>query len=423
MSEHSDELVLFQAEEPESTQPTVAPWRILIVDDEPSIHHATRFALQDCLVLQRPLVFISCYSAEQAQDLLAADHDFAVILLDVVMETPDAGLMLIPIIRETLNLQLPRIILRTGQPGYAPEIQVIQQYDINDYKSKSELTRAHLLTSITAAVRAFDQLQSIAAFKADLELTVQQRTASLMQAEKQLARVEKSAAIGRLVKGFAHELNTPLAAALSNLSVIEEYLAEQAPTDARADMQLALTDTGVCLQRMAWITKELQVFDLSQQELIGRSLLGQLTSYLQMSCEAQSILWQCESDVAPATWLGVNAGVLESIIDQLVDNAIKAMVATVIPSIQVRIHMHDAHRLQLQLQDNGVGMSSSVLAKAIDPFFTTRPVGSGQGLGLSVVANLVQGVGGSLELASQVGQGTTVLLTLPLAMDGRQQDQ
>jgi diguanylate cyclase (GGDEF)-like protein len=140
-------------------------WRILIVDDEPEIHKVSELALANLKVLDRRLEFINAYSGAEALEKLKAEHDIAVILLDVVMETDDAGLKVVEQIREELQMHDVRIILRTGQPGYAPEEQVVIQYDINDYKTKTELTRNKLLTSVYSAVRSYNQLQQISQSK------------------------------------------------------------------------------------------------------------------------------------------------------------------------------------------------------------------------------------------------------------------
>lgn len=149
----------------------VEPWRILIVDDDEQVHRVTRFALEGRRVLGRPLNFDSAYSAEQARSLLAAGR-YSCILLDVVMETEDAGLKLVGEIRERYEDPAVRIVLRTGQPGYAPEIEVIQNYDINDYRAKSELTSQRLLTTLTAALRSFQQIRTIEANRQGLSMIV-----------------------------------------------------------------------------------------------------------------------------------------------------------------------------------------------------------------------------------------------------------
>jgi len=145
-------------EEQDTTQ---GGWRVLIVDDEPEIHKVTELALDNLILLNRRLEFLHAYSGSEAIELLKNEPDVAVILLDVVMESDDSGLIACQRIREELGLIDVRIILRTGQPGYAPEEQVIMQYDINDYRTKTELTRNKLLTSIFSAIRSYSQIVEI----------------------------------------------------------------------------------------------------------------------------------------------------------------------------------------------------------------------------------------------------------------------
>jgi diguanylate cyclase (GGDEF)-like protein len=146
--------------------PAIAPdgghaWRVLIVDDDADVHSTTTFALGNLEMHGRPLAFLHAYSAAEAKAVLEREHDIAVILLDVVMEQPDAGLHLVRHVRDTLGRHDVRIILRTGQPGYAPEMDAIRGYDINDYRTKSELTRTKLYTSVAAAIRAYEQIHAL----------------------------------------------------------------------------------------------------------------------------------------------------------------------------------------------------------------------------------------------------------------------
>lgn len=136
-------------------------WKVLIADDEREVHAATLFALKDIEVSGRRIDFLHAYSAAEAHRILAGTPGIAVVLLDVVMETGDAGLRLARTIRNDLGLRDIRIILRTGQPGYAPEMEVIRDYDINDYRTKTELTRTRLLTSLTTAIRSYELIRAI----------------------------------------------------------------------------------------------------------------------------------------------------------------------------------------------------------------------------------------------------------------------
>lgn len=145
--------------EPQSSESFTRKWRVLIADDDDEVHQTTRFALRSVVVDGRAFEFLHAKSAFEAISILKSESDIAVAMLDVVMETPDAGLRLVEVIRNELELCNLRIILRTGQPGYAPELDVIRDYDINDYRTKAELSQTRLITSLTSALRAYEQLE------------------------------------------------------------------------------------------------------------------------------------------------------------------------------------------------------------------------------------------------------------------------
>lgn len=147
----------------------VPAWNVLVVDDEPDIHQVTRLALANIDFLGRPLNIISCYTGAEALEVLRQRNDIALILLDVVMESENAGLMVARIIREEIHNHKVRIILRTGQPGVAPERHVIETYDINDYKAKTELTRDKLFTAVLGTLRSYNDIMMIEHQRAMLE--------------------------------------------------------------------------------------------------------------------------------------------------------------------------------------------------------------------------------------------------------------
>lgn len=144
------------------------PWRVLVVDDDPDVHAVTRLALRNVSFKGRELELFSAHSGAEGFTVLRDTPDVALVLLDVVMETEDAGLVLARRIREELGNHIVRVVLRTGQPGQAPEQRVIIDYDINDYKAKTELTTQRLFTAVISALRAYESLTMLERSRAGL---------------------------------------------------------------------------------------------------------------------------------------------------------------------------------------------------------------------------------------------------------------
>lgn len=147
-------------------------WTLLVIDDDQDVHNVTEFVMHGVTILGRRLKFLHAFSAAEGKSILSRKQDIAVILLDVVMENETAGLALVKTIREELGYHATRIILHTGQPGYAPEYEAIRDYDINDYRNKSELNYSRLLTSLTAAIRSYLQIRTVAEQNGGLEFII-----------------------------------------------------------------------------------------------------------------------------------------------------------------------------------------------------------------------------------------------------------
>jgi CheY-like chemotaxis protein len=161
-TELDNDVIELIEDEPPAPAPARATWAVAVIDDDPAVHEGTRFALYDFTLHGHGLEILSAYSAAEGRALLTRRPDIAVVLLDVVMETDAAGLDLVVFIRQELRNETVRIILRTGQPGQAPERRVIVDYDINDYKAKTELTADKLFTALTGALRSYQQIHRMA---------------------------------------------------------------------------------------------------------------------------------------------------------------------------------------------------------------------------------------------------------------------
>ncbi|XPV76965.1 MAG: DUF3369 domain-containing protein [Desulfovibrio sp.] len=181
------------------TSPYIKSWKILIVDDAPEVHDMTKLVLADYSFEGAPLKMFHAYSAEEGRKIMSEENDIAITLLDVVMETSTAGLDMARWIREDLKNNFVRIILRTGQPGEAPEQQVITEYDINDYKEKTDLTAKKLFTTITASLRSYRDIR-----------TIDRSRAGLVQIIKASADLFKIQSIKTLATGVLTQLSSLL---------------------------------------------------------------------------------------------------------------------------------------------------------------------------------------------------------------------
>ncbi len=164
--------------------PTVAksqlpPWKILVVDDDDQVQAVTRMVLRHVQFRERAFTLVGAASAKEAREILLQDASFALALVDVVMETKTAGLDLVRFIRDEMKNRSIRLIMRTGQPGHAPEQSVVIDYEIDAYMAKTDISAQKLVTTIIASLRAFEYISEIKTLNAELEARVAMRTAEL----------------------------------------------------------------------------------------------------------------------------------------------------------------------------------------------------------------------------------------------------
>lgn len=214
-------------------------YKVLIVDDDDEIHKITRISLRNLKFDDSDILLLDTYSRLETEAILLANPDIAVILLDVVMETDDAGLLLVKHIRETLNNDRVRIILRTGQPGVAPEAKVMLEYDINDYKNKTDLTSVNLISTVMGCLRNYRDIMKINSYKTGLEKVINstsllfnyeslglsqflngilEQLSALINSENSLVLVNRHFENGRLI---SHEGNYKVIAATGDF---QEYI-------------------------------------------------------------------------------------------------------------------------------------------------------------------------------------------------------
>ena len=207
-------------------------WKILIVDDEPDVLKLTRISLRDFSFEGLSLNILEAQSTKDATALLNDHNDIAVALIDVVMETQDAGLNLVQYIRQQQQNQLIRLIIRTGQPGAAPERYVIDHFDIDDYKDKTELTAAKLYTTVRSALKAYRDLQTLNTNRLGLE--------QILHAAPMLYRLSSHTSLSSFFNGILTQIIG--LCRLSNASHIGPYHGMISTVEASGYKLQAFTD-------------------------------------------------------------------------------------------------------------------------------------------------------------------------------------
>ena len=382
------------------------PWKVLIVDDESEVHDATVFALSNLIVHGCALVFLHAKNELEAQTQLERNPDVAVILLDVVMEAGDSGLRLVKRIRDDLRMDAVRIVLRTGQPGYAPELDVIQKYDINDYKTKLELTRTRLATAITAAIRSYNQIRAISVLNSELELRVQERTRELQAVNRQLESYSYC---------VAHDLRAPLRHIMGFSGILRETLSARLNAD---DLKLVEKITKAAA-RMGRLIEDLLEFTrvgraaLKKGPVDLNNLVAEVIRDMQQEIGERPVAWS----IATLPSAIADKSLLRQVLANLLSNAVKYTRSNAETRIEVGIlpPVRPETAFVLFVRDNGVGFDMEHADKLFQPFSRLHAYAEfeGTGVGLSIVHNIIERHGGKTWAEGQKGVGAIFYFTLP----------
>jgi signal transduction histidine kinase/AraC-like DNA-binding protein len=399
-------------------------WKVLVVDDEEDVHSVTRMALKGFIFKEKEIQFLHTYSARETKKILSGNPDISLIFLDVVMETNNAGLDLVKHIRNKLNNHLTQIVLRTGYPGQAPEREVIVEYEINDYKTKTELTTFKLFTVTLASLRAYDSMIHLENLRQNLEVKVRERTAELERKNYQIMEMDQMKT--RFFSNVSHEFRTPLTLILSPLEsmLMKENLEEKDRNNLEMMYRNAVRLLGLINQLLDLSKIDAGRLKVELIEYDIYKVLRIITRSFAPLAERKKIDYRVEiPDGELITFFDRDK--LEKIITNLLTNAFKFTPEE--GKVSCKIKFNDKKEgmiknfLEIIVKDSGRGIPAEQLEKIFDRFYqvadTWKNGISGTGIGLSLTKELITLQRGKIVVESKPNEGSRFIIKLPLGKE------
>lgn len=402
-----------EPEDHESGARKGAAWKLLIVDDEQQVHSVTKMALSGVQFDGRDLEFLSAYSGEEGRKMMAENPDISIILLDVVMETDDAGLKLVEYVREELGNRDVRIIIRTGQAGVVPERAVVAKYDINGFREKTELTADKLFSTVYTALSSFRDLHALR------EEIARRRQVEKLQIEQSAVLNKANASLKQFASLASHDMKEPLRKILIFGERLQAKMGNDMPEPVRDYLQKVSSSAG----RLTTLINDLQVLsklDASKPNFTELDLNTVLNEVLQEQAgkirHAGAII---EYDDMPT--IEADHTCIELLFQNLISNAIKYGK----PQTQVRLKFSTSLKdgpdgasdkiCEIRAQDNGVGIEPQFQDKIFENFFRLHGKEiDGTGIGLALCKQLVELHHGDIRVESKPGEGSTFITTIPV---------
>jgi signal transduction histidine kinase len=403
----------------EPSKDSLKPWRILIVDDDQEVHTMTKLSLHSFLYNDEKLEFISVYSAEEAKILLENDSNFALIILDIVMERQDAGLEVIEYIRKILNNSLIRIVIRTGEPGEVPERWIIEHYDINDYKEKTELTKDRLFTTIRNALAQYAQLEdlifqreSLELFNHQLESIVSEALAKQKEQQEVLYRQNRLATMGELLSMIAHQWRQPLGTVSNMISNMQVDI--ELDTVDKNDQQYQLEKMSTFIQHLSTTIddfKNLYQRKELKKEIPLKQMAESAITLLEESFKRHHVDLRLEIDDETDEYTACRE--IVQVFLNLLKNSHDQFIGKSVNDAKIIFRMKKENdSVIITIEDNAGGIDETIINNIFDPYFSTKEEKNGTGLGLYISKSIVENhCAGTLQVSNQE-KGALFTLTL-----------
>lgn len=405
--EDTDSTLNFIDDEIIDNDDNVEFWKILIVDDEDDIHRISKIVLNNFKFRGKSLKIQNAYTANEAKKILKENDDIAIVLLDVVMESTDAGLKLVKEIREDLKQHLTRIVLRTGLPGYSPESEVVTKYDINDYYTKTELTSQRLITIITTGLRAYDALRTIDKDRQLLSALVGRRTKELEDANQVLLK---------MFSIIGHDLRGPIGTFKNLLGVVVSNSSQNlTPVLVQTLKILHNSSESVYFlleNLLHWSLCQRGELKMDFKNININKLVWENIKLFETSLENKDITLQYENKKNYTVFVDELSICL--VIRNLISNAIKYTQKG--GKIAVSLSEEVDH-VKFSVKDTGIGIDK----ERVKDIFTNLTLQinrgtnneKGTGLGLNLCNEFVTMNKGRIWVESELGQGSEFSFTVP----------
>jgi len=378
-------------------------WNILIVDDDKEVHNLTKMVFKKFTFEDKGINFEHAYSASEAKSILKGSDNLALILLDVVMEEIDSGLKLVPFIRDELKNDTVRIILRTGQPGVAPEEKIVRDYDINDYKSKSELSEMHLITTIISSLRSYSSL-----------IRIKEEVAKNIAQEKKLTQQARTSAMGEMMGAIIHQWKQPLGTIGSIASNLKVQVALETINMDMVDEEMQKIN-NIIGHMVLTMNDFRDFFRPSKKEAYNvNSAIYSAISLVGKTYEAQGIKINLH-DFKELRTEGY-ANELVQVILIILSNAHDAIIKAnpKLKDIDISTKLENS-TINIQIRDYAGGIENNILEKIFQPYFSTKAKDEGEGIGLDMSRTILKKVDGRINVENKEtdnGRGACFIITL-----------